>query len=178
MSALSDSPRKVPKSKIIFEGKNRTVVKVEYKNRSYEVSRSQDSVKILALRNDNRIALVKQARPGCELSTVEIPGGAIELDEEPLDAGQRELREETGLTARRWDLLCSQLLNSPGQSNERTFLFLARDLQIGPHEREDSEVEMQQYWLPVEEYEKGFYSGDYSDMASFTAVSSYLRKHQ
>ena len=101
MIAREDSPLKVPKTKSIFKGSFRTVVKLVYKSFYYEFVESSDSVKILAVRPDGSIALVKQARPAIKLSTIEIPGGAIEQGEEPLDAAKRELKEETSVTASR-----------------------------------------------------------------------------
>ncbi len=175
MIAQEDSPLNVPKAIKVFTGKFRTVVRVIYKNLHYEFLQSHDSVKVLAVRPDDSIALVKQARPAIKRSTIEIPGGAIEQGEEPLDAAKRELKEETGVTASRWDELLLPTANSPGQSTERSYLFLARNLEVGPPEREASEQGMEHYWLPAEEYEQGFVSGIYDDLVSYAAVVTYLR---
>ncbi len=51
---------------------------------------------VLALTTDNRIILAKQFRPGPEKYLLDLPGGALEKDETPEAAMQRELLEETG----------------------------------------------------------------------------------
>ena len=55
-----------------------------------------DGVLILAMTERDEIILVEQFRPAINQHTLEIPAGAIELDEAPEDAAARELLEETG----------------------------------------------------------------------------------
>jgi ADP-ribose pyrophosphatase len=51
---------------------------------------------ILALTPDHQVILAKQFRPGPELVVLELPGGGVDTDEEPIIAAGRELLEETG----------------------------------------------------------------------------------
>jgi ADP-ribose pyrophosphatase len=53
-------------------------------------------VNVLALTPDHRLVLVRQFRFGIDGFSLEIPGGVMEAGEDPLEAGLRELREETG----------------------------------------------------------------------------------
>lgn len=53
-------------------------------------------VNIVALTPTEEIVLIRQYRFGSGKDELEIPGGAVEKDENPLDAGLRELLEETG----------------------------------------------------------------------------------
>lgn len=57
---------------------------------------SPDWVNVVALTDDDEVLIIEQFRHGTEEVTVEIPGGAVDPGEEPLAAGIRELREETG----------------------------------------------------------------------------------
>lgn len=53
-------------------------------------------VSVLVLTPENKVVLVKVFRPGPEKVLIEIPGGFINKDEEPIEAAKRELLEEIG----------------------------------------------------------------------------------
>lgn len=53
-------------------------------------------VNIIACTSDNDILLIRQYRYGSDQVELEIPGGAVNENEPPLQAGLRELLEETG----------------------------------------------------------------------------------
>ena len=57
---------------------------------------SPDWVNVVALTEEEEVLLIEQFRHGTEEVTVEIPGGTVDPGEDPLSAGLRELREETG----------------------------------------------------------------------------------
>lgn len=77
------------------------------------------------------VYLVRQFRTPIEQALVEIPAGKLDAPgEDRLLAARRELHEETGLTAGRWDHLCD-IVTTPGFSNEKISLYLARDLRRG-----------------------------------------------
>ncbi len=51
---------------------------------------------VLAVTEDNKVITVKQYRPGPDEIYNELPGGFVEINEDPIKAGMRELKEETG----------------------------------------------------------------------------------
>ncbi len=55
-----------------------------------------DWVNVLAITQDQRVVLVRQFRYGTNEFSLELPGGVVERGEDPLQAGLRELSEETG----------------------------------------------------------------------------------
>jgi ADP-ribose pyrophosphatase len=66
----------------------------------YHAVDQQDYVAIVAALPDGRVPIVRQYRPALESFTWELPAGLVDAGEEPMACCRRELREETGLTAR------------------------------------------------------------------------------
>ena len=76
---------------------------------------------------EGMVVLLRQYRFAVGHRILEFPAGTLEEGEEPLNSMKRELAEETGYSASRWDPL-GQLFPCPGYSDELIYLFLARDL--------------------------------------------------
>jgi ADP-ribose pyrophosphatase len=105
-----------------------------------------DWVNVIALTAASELVLVRQFRHGTRSETLEIPGGGVEpKDASPLEAGQRELREETGYVSNDWTFLGTVQPNPAIQSNS-CHTFLARDaVRAGdpePDAGEDLHVEL------------------------------------
>lgn len=65
-----------------------------------------DWVNIIAITPEERIVMVEQYRHGSDAVELEIPGGMMERHEtDPVEAGLRELREETGYVGERPQLI-------------------------------------------------------------------------
>ncbi len=62
----------------------------------YYVLHLADAVSVVAITEDRRLVLVRQFRAGSAKDSLETPGGLLNPGEDPLDAGARELLEETG----------------------------------------------------------------------------------
>jgi ADP-ribose pyrophosphatase len=99
------------------------------------------SAVMMAVDNAGRILLVRQYRLPARDYLWELPAGRVDQGETPLAAAKRELREETGYKARRWNRLIS-FLASPGYVSERMTIFVARELTEGQAEpMEDERIE-------------------------------------
>ena len=85
-----------------------------------------DWVTVVALTTTGDAVMVRQYRAGIDAETLEIPGGIVDPGETPEAAARRELAEETGFRAGRWELLGVSHPNPALQSN-RHHAFLALD---------------------------------------------------
>ena len=100
------------------------------------------AVAVLPLDDDGCTRLVGQNRYTLDQYSWELPMGGAPLDEDPLEAARRELREETGLTASDWrELMRLHLSNSI--TDELGIVYVAEGLSQGdcaPDETEDLEI--------------------------------------
>ena len=87
------------------------------KAQDFFVINPPDWVNVVALTPDGQLVLVRQFRFGINDFSLEIPGGVIEAGEDPLAAGVRELREESGYVGTAARLLGSVHPNPAIQSN-------------------------------------------------------------
>jgi ADP-ribose pyrophosphatase len=118
--------------------------------RDFVVVRAPDWVNVIALTPDGRLVLVRQFRFGTDAFSLEIPGGVMEAGEDPVAAGLRELREETGFTGARARLLGSVNPNPAIQSN-RCHLVLVEDAARTAALEWDENEEIEVTTLPVDE---------------------------
>ena len=83
--------------------------------------------------DDPQLLLIRQYRYAAGGDIWEIPAGRLEAGEQPEACARRELLEETGATAGRWDHLTT-IYTTPGFTDERIHIFAARDLVVRPQE--------------------------------------------
>ncbi len=95
-----------------------------------EVVHHPGGVCVAAVDGDGNVAVVRQYRYPFGQVLLELPAGKLEKDEDPFDAVNRELSEETGLEAGTWRDL-GFIYVSPGISTEKLYLYLATDLRQG-----------------------------------------------
>jgi ADP-ribose pyrophosphatase len=114
-----------------------------------EIAHHPGGAAVVALDDQGRVCLLRQFRHAAGGWLTEIPAGKLDGGEPPLQCAQRELAEEAGVTARRWDRL-GEYLSSPGVLTEVIHVFLARDLTRVEATPEDHEV-FEVGWLPLAE---------------------------
>lgn len=126
------------------------------------------AIGILVLDDEGNTFLVGQFRFPLGQYSWEIPEGGGPLTEDPLASARRELKEETGITARSWrEIQRMHLSNSV--SDELGIIYLAQDLVYGdsaPEETEQLEVRR----LPLEEACRMVEDGTITDSLSVAAL--------
>jgi ADP-ribose pyrophosphatase len=96
------------------------------------------SVVVLPVLPDGRILLIQQYRYAARDYLWELVAGRIDPGESPLEAGERELKEETGYRARSFRTFL-EFFPTPGFLEEKMFLLLAEGLRPGKASPEDDE---------------------------------------
>ncbi len=96
----------------------------------------RDAVFVIALSSDEKVPLVYQYKNGIKEVIYELPAGFIEDNEEPLQAGIRELMEETGYAGKEQIPLGSFVPN-PSISSNRNFVFLFKNAEKVAEQRLD-----------------------------------------
>ena len=94
---------------------------------------------VVALDDDGSIIMVRQFRYAASGFILEIPAGKIDSGESPEICAKRELEEETGYTSGSLESL-GFIWTPPGFTNEKIWLYLARNLQKSKQALEDNEV--------------------------------------
>ena len=110
--------------------------------------------------DDGRVVVLRQYRFAVATRLLEFPAGTLDPGETPLSTMQRELQEEAGYSASRWDSL-GVMLPCPGYSDEVIHLFLARDLtplEVPPAGDDDEDLEV--LLLEPAELDAALASGD------------------
>ncbi len=142
-----------------------------------EVVEHPGGVCIAALTEKDELLFVRQFRYPYGEVLLELPAGKLDRGEDPLEAGKRELKEETGATAASYVSL-GKLYPSPGYCGEVIHLYLATGLQYGemsPDEDEFLEVER----IPLDEAVRRVLANEIPDAKTQTAVLKVaMRKNQ
>ncbi len=114
-----------------------------------EIAHHPGGATIVAIDSAQRVCLLRQFRHAADGWITELPAGKLDASEPPLECARRELAEEAGVAARRWDHL-GQFFTSPGVLTEVIHVFLARDL-VPCESRHEAHEVLEARWVPLEE---------------------------
>ena len=122
----------------------------------WDIHDSPATVSVLALTDDDRVVLVEQYRPGPDRVVLSLPGGLVDDGEEPVAAGVRELREETGFAVASAELVAS--VDPPSHTRPR-HVVLARGAHLAGTQQLDELEEISVVVLPVAEVRRRLPTG-------------------
>jgi len=140
------------------------------KKGDFIVRNSQPFTIIIPQLNQDNFIMVKQYRLGSNKISLEFPMGSVR-NLSPSAMAKQELKEETGYTAKKLRLLGWFYL-SPAWSNQKAYVYLAKDLISGKPQPEDYEI------IEIEkksdkEIEKLIANGEINDAPTIVAFFYY-----
>jgi ADP-ribose pyrophosphatase len=107
-------------------------------------------VTIVALTKQNEILLIRQYRHGAGKILLELPGGGVNGNEEPLAAAKRELLEETGYTSD--DIIeVGRVSPNPASHTNLMYAFLALNAEKAGDQCLDETEEIEVFPTPLDE---------------------------
>lgn len=94
---------------------------------------------IVPMLNEKKVLLINQYRHALRKFIWEIPAGTLDPKESAVTCAQRELIEETGYSAKKWQKL-GEITPVPGYSNERICIFLATEMKPATQNLDEDEI--------------------------------------
>ena len=179
---MDDESRLIEKqvaSEEIFRGKLLHVFRdtVELPDGSLAVReyiRHIGAVCMVAVTEDRKVIMEHQFRYPHGKVVMEIPAGKLEeTDVNRLEAAKRELKEETGITADRWQEL-GEFIPTPAYTQEVVTMYLATGLHRGETHLDDEEF-LEVFEVPIEELVDEILKGEITDGKTVAAIlKTYL----
>ena len=133
-----------------------------------EYVRHPGAVVMVACLPDGRYLIEYQYRHPVGRAMIEFPAGKIDAGEPSLASAQRELREETGFTAREW-ALAGVMHNCIGYSDEQIDTWFARGLQFQGQALDEGEA-LQVYAASLPDLLQRVRNGELTDAKTLTAL--------
>ena len=132
-----------------------------------EIVRHPGAVVVVPVTDDGHVVMIRQYRATVDRFLLEMPAGLLDHPGEPLEeAARRELREEVGLEADSLERLC-ETLHSPGFSDEKIVIFLARGLRSVASDRQGPEENhIEEVRVPIAEAEAWVADGSVQNAAA------------
>ena len=141
---------------------------------------SPDWVNVIAITPEEKIVFVKQYRHGRREITLEIPGGLCDEGEDVIQAGLRELREETGFTAQKAEIIGVVEPNPAFLNNQCSTIIVYQASKTNTQHLDDTE-EIEVLLLSVEEVEEYIQNGTIKNamvLAAFYFFAQFIRKKE
>ena len=142
-----------------------------------EVIRHPGASAVVPLKEDGTVVLIRQFRHAANGFIYEIPAGKLHPKEDPLDCAARELEEEIGYKAGRFELL-SSIFTAPGFADEVIHIYLATGLTIGTQNLDQDEV-LEVVAMPLREAISKIEDGTIRDGKTIVGLQAvYIRQER
>jgi ADP-ribose pyrophosphatase len=165
---------KTNKSEILFRGKviDLKVDEIEYDSGNKgirEVAIHPGGAVIIPIKDNGKIIMIRQFRYPLQKIILEFPAGKLDKNEDPSICAFRELEEETGYKSKNIMKLGS-IYTTPGFCTETLYVFAAKELIEGNHNREEGEYGMEVLEYSLDEIDAMIKSGELKDSKSISAI--------
>lgn len=181
--SVGNEPSEILEQRLFYKGRkfDYEVIKLRLPNGiegNWECVRHPGGALAVPVTNEGKFVLVKQYRFTVAGRLLEFPAGTVESHEDPAETIKREIEEETGYRAHKWQSLGKFIL-APGYSDEYIYAYLAQDLEKlanPPQQDEDEDIEV--ILMSESELEAAILAGepiDAKSIASFYMARAILQ---
>ena len=183
--SVGNEPSEILEQRLFYKGRkfDYEVVKLRLPNGiegHWECVRHPGGALAVPVTADGKFVLVKQYRFTVKGRLLEFPAGTVESHEDPAETIKREIEEETGYRAGKWQSLGKFIL-APGYSDEYIYAYLAQDLEKlenPPQQDDDEDIEV--VLMSEEELEAAILAGepiDAKSICTFYMARAILNKN-
>jgi ADP-ribose pyrophosphatase len=177
-----NEPAKILSQRLVFQGRKFSFESIHLRlpnqqEGEWQCIRHPGGALAVPVTEDGEFVFVRQYRFTVKGRLLEFPAGTVEVGETPETTIYREIEEETGYHAHRWQKL-GEFFVAPGYSDEIIYAFLAQGLELLEHppaQDEDEDIEV--VLLTAAAVEAAIHTGELADaksIASFMLARPYL----
>ncbi len=171
---LGNEPAKILQHKLHYQGRKFSfnVDRIELPNGvigEWESIHHPGGALAVPMTPEGKLVLVKQYRFPTQGRVLEFPAGTLEVGEDAAETIAREIEEETGYRAGKWQKL-GEFFLAPGYCDEIIYAFLAQDLEklaVQPEGDADEDIEI--VLMTPAEFEAAIAAGEPIDAKSIAA---------
>jgi ADP-ribose pyrophosphatase len=143
----------------------------------FEIVRHPGASAIVPLKENGNVILIRQYRYAVDDYLLEIPAGTSNPGEDPAVCAARELEEEIGYKATRWQKLLP-IFTAPGFCDEKIHLYLAEGLRQTKQHLDQDEI-IERVEMPLSEAVAKILDGTICDAKSISGLMRvYLRQQK
>ncbi len=181
--ALGQEPPLLLKQRLVYQGRkfNFEVNHLRLPNQSegdWECICHPGGALAVPVTPEGKLVLVRQYRFTVQGRILEFPAGTVEPDEDPAETIKREIEEETGYRAHKWQEL-GKFVIAPGYSDEFIYAFLAQDLEkLEAPPSQDADEDLENVLMTPQELEEAILAGepiDAKSISSFFLARPFLK---
>ncbi|NEO99064.1 MAG: NUDIX hydrolase [Symploca sp. SIO2E9] len=168
-------PPQLLKQRLFYQGRrfNFEVNSLRLPNKSegeWECVRHPGGALAVPVTPEGKLVLTRQYRFALQGRILEFPAGTVESHETPEETIKREIEEETGYRAHKWQKL-GEFPLAPGYSDELIYAFLAQDLEIlETPPQQDADEDIETVLMTPQELEEAILAGEPVDAKSICSL--------